>query len=230
MTSWRPSCAPAAARRSAITIASCSRGCASASTAISRSNARVRRCCWSPALARTFPEARFVHLYRDGRDAAISMQRHNFFRLTASFAAFLTRCGLDPFRPPFIYGASRLYAPIETVAFRLFPVETWLDRPVTVEAMGAYWSRLVESGVAFLAALPRERVLNLCYEDILVRPRAELARFMTFLGREFEDAAWLERASAIPHPTGSRWQQLPREQRDALTAACRPGLSLLGYA
>jgi len=183
-----------------------------------------------PALARTFPEARFVHLYRDGRDAAISMQRHNFFRLTASFAAFLTRCGLDPFRPPFIYGASRLYAPIETAAFRLFPVETWLDRGVTVEAMGAYWSRLIESGVAFLAALPRERVLHLCYEDILVRPRAELARFMSFLGREFEDAAWLERASTIPHPTGSRWRQLPAAQRETLTAACRPGLALLGYA
>jgi Sulfotransferase family len=183
-----------------------------------------------PALARAFPDARFVHLYRDGRDAAISMQRHPFFRLTARFAGFLTRCGLDPFRPPFIYGASRLYAPIETVAFRLFPVETWLDGPMPLETMGAHWSRLVESGVAFLAALPRERVLNLCYEDILVRPRAELARFMAFLGRDFEDATWLEGASAVPQPHASNWRQLPVEQREALTAACRPGLALLGYA
>jgi hypothetical protein len=64
-----------------------------------------------PALARLFEGAKFVHLYRDGRDAAISMQRHAFFRLIVRSAGLFERVGLDPYRPPFRFGTSRLYPP-----------------------------------------------------------------------------------------------------------------------
>jgi hypothetical protein len=64
-----------------------------------------------PALARLFEGAKFIHLYRDGRDAAISMQRHAFFRLIVRSAGLFERVGLDPYRPPFQFGTSRLYPP-----------------------------------------------------------------------------------------------------------------------
>jgi len=62
------------------------------------------------------------------------------------------------------------------------------------------------------------------------RPRAELTRFMEFLGPAYADTQWLEQASRIPARPPSSWQNLPAAQRHRLTAACSPGLRLLGYA
>lgn len=39
---------------------------------------------WGEKLLREFPEARVVHVYRDGRDTAISMHGHYLFRLIAA--------------------------------------------------------------------------------------------------------------------------------------------------
>ena len=53
---------------------------------------------------------------------------------------------------------------------------------------------------------------------------------MGFLGPEFEDAQWLEQVSRIPQRPPHSWRTLPAAERDRLTAACHPGLALLGYA
>jgi putative sulfotransferase len=182
-----------------------------------------------PSLAAMFPEGRFVHLYRDGRDAAISMQRHPFFRLSVRFAQAFEALGLDPYRPPFIFGSSRLYPLFETVLGPLMPVDRWLREPPALEALGSHWSRTVAGGVALLSALAPERVLSLRYEDILERPRAEFARLMDFLGPEYVDQDWLEAASRLPRRPTSDWRRLPADQQERLSLACRPGLTLLGY-
>ena len=182
-----------------------------------------------PALARLFAGAKFVHLYRDGRDAAISMQRHPFFRLGVRFAGLFERVGLDPYRPPLMLGTSRLYPLLEAVTGRFLPIERWLAEPPSLESLGNYWSRSVVSGTTFLDALGRERVLNLRYEDILARPHDELARLMEFMGPEYVDAEWLAKASLVPRKPASNWRTLPIDQQQRLTNACRPGLALLGY-
>ncbi len=73
-------------------------------------------------------------------------------------------------------------------------------------------------------------MLSLRYEEVLERPQAELTRFMEFLGPAFADEQWLDQVSKIPQRPPSSWQNLPAAQRDRLTAACGPGLRLLGYA
>jgi putative sulfotransferase len=182
-----------------------------------------------PALARLFEGAKFVHLYRDGRDAAISMQRHTFFRLIVRSAGLFERVGLDPYRPPFLFGTSRLYPLMEAVTGRFLPIERWLAEPPPLEALGNYWSRSIASGEDFLNALGPERVLRLRYEDILARPGEELTRLMNFMGPEYADPEWLAQASTIPRKPSSNWQRLPADQQQRLTEACRPGLALLGY-
>ena len=182
-----------------------------------------------PALSRTFEGATFVHLYRDGRDAAISMQRHPFFRLSVRFAGLFERVGLDPYRPPFLFGTSRLYPLLEILTGRFLPIERWLAEPPSLEALGNYWSRTIMSGENFLDTLGHERVLRLRYEDILARPREELTRLMEFMGPEYADQDWLAQASLIPREPSSNWQKLPAGEQQRLTKACRPGLALLGY-
>jgi putative sulfotransferase len=182
-----------------------------------------------PALARHFEGAKFVHLYRDGRDAAISMQRHTFFRLIVRSTGLFERLGLDPYRPPFLFGTSRLYPLMETITGRFLPVERWLAQPPPLEMLGRYWSRTIVSGARFLDALDQERVLRLRYEDILARPREELTRLMEFLGPEYVDTAWIDQASTVPRRRLSNWQDLPPDQQQRLTEVCRPGLALLRY-
>src|SRR5215470_7068260 len=161
-----------------------------------------------PALARLFDGAKFVHLYRDGRDAALSMQRHPFFRLSVRFAGLFERAGLNPYRPPFLFGTSPLYPLLETVSGRFLPIERWLAEPPPLEPLGRYWSRTIVSGAAFLEALEPRRVLRMRYEDILARPYEELTRLMDFLGPEYVDSGWLTQASAIPRQPSSNWRKL----------------------
>jgi Sulfotransferase domain len=89
---------------------------------------------------------------------------------------------------------------------------------------------MVTAGQTYLRAQPPGRVMNLRYEDVLEQPRAELTRFMEFLGPEFADEQWLDQVSKIPQRPPSSWATLEPERQARLTAACRPGLTLLGYA
>jgi hypothetical protein len=51
-------------------------------------------------LRQHFPEARFVHIVRDGRDTALSMSRHLGFRLALINAQLTEILGVDPFENP----------------------------------------------------------------------------------------------------------------------------------
>jgi putative sulfotransferase len=182
-----------------------------------------------PSLARLFPDATFIHLYRDGRDAAISMRRHPFFRLSLRFARSFAAMGLDPYRPPFIFGTSRLYPLFENVMGPVMPVKRWLAEPPDVAAFGTHWSRTIVSGIELLSDLPPDRVLSLRYEDILAHPHDELARLAAFLGPQYVDDRWLDEARRLPQRPASDWRRLPVDQQEKLDAACRPGLAALGY-
>jgi hypothetical protein len=194
--------------------------------AVERSGASL---LFVPELARMFPEAKFVHLFRDGRDVALSMLRHPFFRLRVRLATALERLGIDPYRPPFVYGTSRLYVWYEAFSSRFLPVESWfLDAP-PLEQAGRYWSRTIVEGERCLDELTTDRTLRVRYEDILAQPREELSRLMRFIEPGAVDSDWLDQASALPRRPASTWRALPIEAVARLAHACAPGLQQLGY-
>ena len=47
-------------------------------------------------LLRAFPDARVIHVFRDGRDTAVSMSRHPPFRIMLAIAEKLKPLGIDP--------------------------------------------------------------------------------------------------------------------------------------
>ncbi|HSY00173.1 MAG TPA: sulfotransferase, partial [Streptomyces sp.] len=52
---------------------------------------------WAPGLREAFPDAGFVHMFRDGPDCALSMSRHPGYRAISLLREIKTRSGIDSF-------------------------------------------------------------------------------------------------------------------------------------
>ena len=182
-----------------------------------------------PVLARMFPDARFVHLYRDGRDTAISMSRHPYFRLRVQTEELLLKFGADPHAPFHLLGTSPYVPWGEWLRFQFFTAERYRRINIKLTAFGRFWNRMIQDGVGYLNELPPERVLAMRYETILSSPEQELDRFIHFVGPEWASSQWRRAASTLVQGNTSRWTQLDRDLQVQLAAACEPAQSLLGY-
>lgn len=185
---------------------------------------------FAPRLLREFPEARVVHVYRDGRETALSMSRHYAFRLYLAT--------MKKLRP----GTTDMAVLVEGVR-RWARLNPWLElllpllvRPerlpfdrLTITDFADYWSAMIGLAHDLLADLPSDRLLNLRFEDMQDRPETQLRRLVRFMDPSLEDEAWIREASAIPRPTPSRFARLGAGDQEAVTRACRPGLQRLDY-
>ena len=185
---------------------------------------------WAFRLLGTFPEARLIHLYRDGREVALSMSRHPAFRETVRYWRRWRSLGLD------MRVILTDVRPAKRSAFARFALGVLMEhvrwRPrdePRIEEFGHMWSLLVEIADRALAQLPPDRALNVRFEDVQADPEGELRRLVRFIGPDLEDEDWLREVSSIPRPTSSRFARLGVAEQAALTEACRPGLDLLGY-
>lgn len=186
---------------------------------------------YGATLLHRFPDARIVHMYRDGRDAALSMMRHAAFRDMMVYILALRKRGYDPLKTRTMRSAfwDRLALCAQPLIYALL-----LPRPVPYDRLrpahfGTMWSDMVARTFEVLDRVPAERVLHLRFEDVLSEPEREIRRVVRFVGPEPEDDDWIARASEIPRPPPSRRGDLDPAGLDALTEACRPGLERLGY-
>jgi hypothetical protein len=167
-----------------------------------------------------FPRARFVHIHRDGHEAALSMREHAPYRLAVSLLFQLPPEGmsldelgkLDPQGPPH---------PDDLVS-RILASEP------PVEYFGRYWTQEVENGARARAAMRDDQYMEVTFEELIVDPKRVLASIGDFF--ELGDGGgWLDRAAALVRgvpPT--RFDRLPPHERERLAEACRPGMELLG--
>ncbi len=171
-----------------------------------------------PALAAAFPEARFVHLHRDGPETALSMREHHAYRLPISL---LYQAPVEGNRPATDFG------PIDLAAAPRpdDPISRILAARPPAPYFGRYWSDQLARGLAARERLGG-RYLELRFEDLLAAPRAALARVADFL--ELPAGPWLERAAAlVGSAPPSRLGALPADEARALVEACRPGAERL---
>ena len=185
----------------------------------------------APLLVRNFPEARVIHIYRDGRDTAISLSGHPAFRALLAKARKIRRWGIDPVKTmPLVQRFDQLGCWMDNFSDRFIDHEKLAYDEVTLTDFAEFWNGLIQVGHDTLGQFPEDRLLNVKFEDVQAEPRRELQRIIRFISRELDDEAWLNKASAIPRPTArSRFDLLNAAQQRAITHACRPGLELLGY-
>lgn len=152
-------------------------------------------------LAAVFPEARFVHLVRDGREVAQSLSAVEWW---------------DGHR---VWWDGRTAREIER------------EGTPRLAICARNWVRELEELRSQLADVPARNVLELRYEDILRDPVAQLAEVGRFLGLEVSPAYLATIADLGLKPTTARWDyQWNPQQLDCVLRETRPMLRQLGYS
>lgn len=169
-----------------------------------------------------FPEARFLHIHRDGREAALSMREHHAYRLPISL---MYGAPTDEGVPLAELGPLDLHAEPSDDD----PISQVLKSRPSAHYFGQYWNDQILRGDAARATIGSDRYQELRFEDLLRDPRAALEGIADFFEMDSSRGRWIERAIALVHGVpAARFQDLPDEEAKALSEVVRPGQKLLG--
>jgi hypothetical protein len=172
-----------------------------------------------PDLFRMFPQAKFLHLHRDGPEATLSMFNHSYFQVMVSF--FLN--------PP-------TREELEQTEYAGLPVHA--DDPISrrlsagqpsLEQFAEYWNYQLEVGYSVFAKLDASQYLDVRFEDLIADPASVLSRIADFFELP-ESPGWIEKAAAMADASEvrSNVSKMSSAQLQSLRKACQPGQILLG--
>ncbi|MCW2786364.1 MAG: hypothetical protein JWP74_2881 [Marmoricola sp.] len=159
-----------------------------------------------------YPDARIVHIHRDGPEAALSIAAHPFFRLALAFL-------YDGFPEDVLASTGEDGKEL---------VEYAVNTPPPVAVAGTYWCDQVLHGYAALPAINADQWLDVRFEDLVAEPAEQVARVADFLQLPVDHGFADRAASLVGELPRSRFPDLPAADQEALLAACRPGQLLLG--
>lgn len=182
-----------------------------------------------PWLRETFPEAKFVHLFRNGADTTVSMSEHTGFRLMALIQDALELLDLDPERrhPGLRLDPTAIPIELASLLGDTCDVDYLMGQNLPITRFARMWSELIVTGEDELASLPADRYLPLSYADLVADTRSSLMRLARFLDVE-ADPKWLEFGASVIDPrfTGAS-SRLSAEDLQAVTEASAPGEACL---
>lgn len=173
-----------------------------------------------PFLYEAFPDARFIHIIRDGRDASISLAKRPWYRNDMQGSGAKEPGGY-PFGPK-----ARFWVEPD----RVEEFETTND----VHRCMWLWRRYLEGATEGIAQLPVEQYHELRYEDLVINHQKESERLLNFLeitnpssrSKFFEFVAQKAKADSV-----GRWQaELSEEQLQQLEKEAYEWLRKLGYS
>jgi len=181
------------------------------------------------ALHRLYPDAKFVHIHRDGREVAMSIR--DFMPLRVFFHSWirLRRVGIDLLKTPFRYSDSVMVNTFAPVISELMPVEYFLETEPKPEEAGAFWSAMISQGLEDLADVPAENIHTMSYSDLVEHPRETIEGFQKFAAPDLANEEWLGAAAKLPRKATPKWQSLPADEISRLEQACAPAMKALGY-
>lgn len=142
-------------------------------------------------LKEIFPEAKFIVIFRDGRDVFRSARRRWTGEFEFQFLSYLIRkVRYTPSSVLLVMVISFIRARFRSFFSRQKPLKSWgptisefsdscygLDDKIALQ-----WCKCVERTAQMLEVLPEEEFITLRYEDLIMHTDSELARLFDFLG------------------------------------------------
>ncbi len=181
-------------------------------------------------LCRLFPDARFLHIVRDGRDCSVSSSRHSGFQMAIIAFQLMEILNCDPFEEADRGYEEDLSDELYALLPENFTAEAFRRYEIAPSVYGHYWSGDVAAGLRRMQQLGPERAMTLRYEDFLRCPSETVRKMIGFIEPSFVDEAWIERAASMVGSPRSRWQDLPMQERSQLQDACALGFEALQAA
>jgi len=191
-----------------------------------------------PFVDAIFPDAKYIFLFRDGRDVVESTYRQ--WNAPPDWNYLLEKALVFPLldAPGYAwrYGMNliRKGSPVAHKTVTWGPRYEGIDQDVAtkdlIEVCAIQWSRCVERAYSSLQTLGAAKALKIKYEDFVSRPQHHLIKIAEFIGID-------------PHPyrregivdsirtdnIGRGWRRLSSKQQEQVSRVLRVPLNLLGY-
>jgi hypothetical protein len=152
-----------------------------------------------------FPKARFLHIHRDGREAALSIRAHPFYRLGVSLLMNL-----------FPEGCTEKEM-----------IDYALETPRPLDAVGKYWSDQVINGHNAKQQLPAEQYMEINFEQLVDNPQPQLKAICEFFELESSNEFLVAASALSKGAPPQRRNELSEPELNILNQACAPGMKLL---
>lgn len=164
---------------------------------------------YAAEIKQIWPDAKFIHLVRDGVDVAYSMSGH----------------------PAFVKYINGKVSPkeLDTIMFegknRYLPSD-----PVSMEQALTFWEELYFATKNALEKVDQRDVLTLRYEDLLYKPDDNIKQLAHFLGLD-RNGSWIKKAAQLPRPFPERNQirRFDRKVYHRYASLVKEGMGKAGY-
>lgn len=188
-----------------------------------------------PFILRIFPNAKFVHLVRDGRDVALSAARQ--WTAPSDVSYLMEKLRYFPVKN-WAYGVWYLKDTLRNRLEKKQEKKTWGPRyPGINEDIGKrsipeiaarQWSESVFAAHTGFASVPEKQKLSIRYEDLVSDSKylRQLAEFLELPDIETIVEHYDER---VRRDKGGAWDQLPDEEQRRLMSILEPALLKFGY-
>jgi hypothetical protein len=198
----------------------------------------VSNCLRVQFVSSVLPEARFIHLVRDGRDVVESAHRQ--WRAKPDLRYVLRKARSFPVKEAFGYGVAYAVATGRRLVARGSELPTtWgprydgIDQDVAerdlLQVCAIQWARCVELAVRDLDAIDTDRVLTIRYEQFVGAPLAHLQRVANFAGRPLSCDPAEELKGVTCERVGEGSRSLDQSQMTLVQPHLEAALELLGY-